>query len=86
MNLRLISPIRDMAQEMCDSEMLVKISGGIDLVAIEGRYYLSCNILNATVPFAVLNKDCLHPQVIWRSKLKYCRVGNRRMEPCFQVG
>ncbi len=26
--------IKDMAQEMCDSEMLVKISGGVDLVAI----------------------------------------------------
>ena len=47
------------------------ISCCINLVAIEGKYYLSCNILNATMPFAVLNKDCLHPQVIWRSKLKY---------------
>ena len=27
---------------MCDSEMLVKVSGGIDLVAIEGKYHLSC--------------------------------------------
>ena len=33
--------IRDMANEMCDSELLVKISGGIDLVAIEGKYHLS---------------------------------------------
>ena len=41
MNLRfliLISP----SLEMCDSEMLVRISGGIDLVAIEGKYHLSC--------------------------------------------
>ena len=30
-----------MANEMCDSELLVKISGGIDLVAIEGKYNLS---------------------------------------------
>ena len=34
--------IRDMANEMCDSELLVKISGDIDLVAIEGKYHLSC--------------------------------------------
>ena len=34
--------IRDMANEMCDSELLVKISGGIDLVAIEGKYHISC--------------------------------------------
>ena len=34
--------IRDMANEMCNSELLVKISGGIDLVAIEGKYHLSC--------------------------------------------
>ena len=33
--------IRDMANEMCDSELLVKTSGGIDLVAIEGKYHLS---------------------------------------------
>ena len=33
-----------MAQEMCDSKMLVKISGGIDLVTIEGKYHLSCLI------------------------------------------
>lgn len=33
--------IRDMANEMCDSELLVKLSGG-DLVAIEGKYHLSC--------------------------------------------
>ena len=30
--------IRNMANEMCDS----KLSGGIDLVAIEGKYHLSC--------------------------------------------
>ena len=34
--------IRDMANEMCNIELLVKISGGIDLVAIEGKYHLSC--------------------------------------------
>ncbi len=34
--------IKDMAQEMCDSEMLVKISGGVDLAAIEGKYHFSC--------------------------------------------
>ena len=34
--------IRDMANEMCDSELQVKVSGGIDLVAIEGKYHLSC--------------------------------------------
>lgn len=34
--------ITDMANEMCDSELLVKISGGIDLVEIEGKYHLSC--------------------------------------------
>ncbi len=34
--------IKDMAREMCDSEMLVKISGGIDLVATEGKYHFSC--------------------------------------------
>ena len=34
--------IKDMAREMCDSEMLVKLSGGMDLVAIEAKYHLSC--------------------------------------------
>ena len=34
--------IRDMANEMSDSDMLVKMSGGVDLVAIEGKYHLSC--------------------------------------------
>ena len=29
--------IRDIANEMCDSELLVNISGGSDLVAIEGK-------------------------------------------------
>ena len=34
--------IRDMANEMSDSDMLVKMSGGVDLVAIEGKYHRSC--------------------------------------------
>lgn len=34
--------IRDMANEMCDSDLLVELSGGIDLVTIEGKYHLSC--------------------------------------------
>ena len=40
MYLNMDMTIRDMANEMCDSdELLVKISGGIDLVAID---HLSC--------------------------------------------
>ncbi len=34
--------IRDMASEMGDSDLLVKLSGGIDIVAIEGKYHISC--------------------------------------------
>ena len=34
--------IRDMANEMSNSDMLVQMSGGVDLVAIEGKYHLSC--------------------------------------------
>ena len=34
--------IREMANEMGDSDLLVKLSGGIDIVAIEGKYHLSC--------------------------------------------
>ena len=31
-----------MANEMGDSDLLVKLSGGTDIVAIEGKYHLSC--------------------------------------------
>ena len=31
--------IRDMALEMGDTDLLVKLSGGMDIVAIEGKYY-----------------------------------------------
>ncbi len=34
--------VKDMAQEISDSEMLVKIFGGVDLVAIEGKCHFSC--------------------------------------------
>ena len=34
--------ITDMANEMSDSDMLVKMSGGVDLVSIEGKYHLTC--------------------------------------------
>ena len=34
--------IREMANEMGDSDLLVKLSGGIDIVAIEDKYHLSC--------------------------------------------
>ena len=27
---------------MCDSELLIRLAGGIDLVAAEGKYHLSC--------------------------------------------
>ena len=34
--------VKDMARDMCDSKLLVKLSGGVDLVAIEGKYHLTC--------------------------------------------
>ncbi len=34
--------IRDMASEMWDSELLIRLAGGIDLVAAEKKYHLSC--------------------------------------------
>ena len=33
--------IKDMAREMCDSELLVKISGVVDLVASEGKHHFT---------------------------------------------
>ena len=39
MNLRPLIWIR---HGVYDSELLVKLSGGIDLVVIEGKYHLSC--------------------------------------------
>ena len=34
--------IRDMVHEMGDTDLLVKLSGGMDIVAIEGKYHSSC--------------------------------------------
>lgn len=34
--------IRDMATDMCDNELLVKISDVVDLVASESKYHMSC--------------------------------------------
>ena len=50
--------IRDMASEMCDSELLISLAGGIDLVAAEGKYHLSC----------------LTSQALLLSKLKHARL------------
>ena len=36
------SVYKDMAREICDSKLLVKPSGGVDLVAIEVKYHLTC--------------------------------------------
>ena len=86
MNLRLIA--RDMAQEMCDSEILVKISGGIDLVAIEGKY-LSCLIkyLKCYRAFSCAQQGLsTSSSNLEKQYAEIYRVGNRRMEPCFQVG
>ncbi len=35
--------VKDMAVETCDSELLVKLSGGVDVVATEGKYHLTCS-------------------------------------------
>ena len=35
--------VKDMTVEMCDSKLLVKLSGGVDLVATEGKYHLTCS-------------------------------------------
>ena len=34
--------VKDMARELCDSKLLDKLSGGVDLVAFEGKYHLTC--------------------------------------------
>ena len=34
--------IRDMANGMGNTDLLVKLSGGMDSVAIEGKYHFSC--------------------------------------------
>ena len=33
--------IRNMANEMGDADLLMKLSGGMDIVAIEGKYHFS---------------------------------------------
>ena len=33
--------VKEMAVEMCDSKLLVKLSGGVDLVETEGKYHLA---------------------------------------------
>ena len=34
--------IRDMANGMGNTDLLVKLSGGMDSVVIEGKYHFSC--------------------------------------------
>ncbi len=35
--------VKDMTVDMCDSKLLVKLSWGVDLVATEGKYHLTCS-------------------------------------------
>ena len=53
--------VKDMAREMCDSKLLVKLSGGVDLVAIEGKYHLTCltKFRNCYRAFQRAQKDSL---------------------------
>ena len=50
---------KEMAVEMCDSKLLVKLSGGVDLVATEGKYHLTCLIKfrNSYCAFQCAQKD-----------------------------
>ena len=50
-----------MAREMCDSKLLVQLSGGVQLVAIEGKYHLTCltKFCNSYSAFQCAQKDSL---------------------------
>ena len=50
--------IRDMAHEMGDTDLLVKLSGGMDIVAIEGNYHFSCLTNYCNLYHSFLRTQC----------------------------